>query len=81
VRRERTRILRDLADRKNRSFRERMLGRELQVVTLEQAGLGMTGNYLTVEMNDWRKPNELKYVTVAGLTDRGVREKLLLPVI
>jgi threonylcarbamoyladenosine tRNA methylthiotransferase MtaB len=59
VRKDRTRVLRDLGDRRNREFRQRMMGRKLQAVTLEQPGLALTSNYLHVEVEDWRAPNRL----------------------
>ncbi len=50
VRRERTRILRDLSERKNREFRAQTIGRTLRAVTLEQRGMALTSNFLKVEM-------------------------------
>jgi threonylcarbamoyladenosine tRNA methylthiotransferase MtaB len=64
VRKERTRILRDLGDRRNREFRQRMMGRTLQAVTLEQPCLALTSNYLHVQVEDWRAPNRLIEVKV-----------------
>ena len=59
VRKERTRILRELGDRRNREFRQRMQGRQLQAVTLEQPGLALTSNYLHVEVEDWQHANRM----------------------
>jgi threonylcarbamoyladenosine tRNA methylthiotransferase MtaB len=59
VRRERTRILRDLSDKLSREFRQRMTGRKLQAVTLEQPGLALTSNYLHVQVEDWRHANRM----------------------
>jgi len=54
VARERTRLLRELAARKNREFRRRFLGRTLEVITL-QSGSGpwteaLSDNYLKVRL-------------------------------
>ena len=75
VRKERNRILRELAARKNREFRERMIGRTLSVVTLEQAGMALSGNYLKVELAAPREPNRIIEVEIAGLTEAGLKEK------
>jgi threonylcarbamoyladenosine tRNA methylthiotransferase MtaB len=75
VRKERNRILRELAARKNREFRERMVGRTLSVVTLEQAGMALSGNYLKVELAALREPNRIIAVEIAGLTEAGLKEK------
>src|SRR4029077_2869927 len=44
VRKERNRILRELAARKNLDFRRGMLGRTLSVVTLSDPGAALSGN-------------------------------------
>ena len=75
VRKERNRILRELAARKNREFRERMIGRTLSVVTLEQAGMALSGNYLKVELAAPREPNRIIEVEIADLTEAGLKEK------
>src|SRR5919198_385705 len=55
VRKERNRILRELAAAKNKQFRESMVGRTLSAVTLHDmetapTGTALTGNYLKVEL-------------------------------
>jgi threonylcarbamoyladenosine tRNA methylthiotransferase MtaB len=75
VRKERNRILRELAARKNREFRERMVGKKLSVVTLEQAGMALSSNYLKVELAAPREPNRIVEVEIAGLTEAGLKEK------
>lgn len=74
VRKERNRILRELAGRKNREFREQMIGRTLSVVTLEQAGIALSSNYLKVELSAPREPNRIVDVEIAELTETGLRE-------
>jgi threonylcarbamoyladenosine tRNA methylthiotransferase MtaB len=49
VRKERTRLLRELAAQKNLEFRQRMVCRTLSAVTLDN-GKALTENYLNVEM-------------------------------
>lgn len=81
VRRERTRILRDIADRKNREFRRRMLGKTLPAVTLEQRGMALSTNFLKIEMTSVRQPNQLIDLNIGTLTETALRERTLFPVI
>ena len=81
ARRERNQILRAVAERKNREFRLEQLGSTVSVVTLETPGLGMSGNYLTVELNQWPGANRMLTATLGTLTPQGVREQSLLPVL
>jgi len=74
VRKERNRVLRDLAARKNRAFRESMVGRTLSAVTLHDEGVALTGNYLKVEMSTPREPNRLVDLRIGSLTADGLRE-------
>jgi threonylcarbamoyladenosine tRNA methylthiotransferase MtaB len=81
VRRERTRVLRELGERKNREFRRRMLGKTLPAVTLEQRGMALTSNFLKVEMVRPFPPNQLIDVEIGGVSDGGLRERSLLPIL
>jgi len=72
VRKERNRILRDLAAGKNLEFRQRMLGRALSAVTLEQGAL--SDNYLKIELAVPRPSNQLIDVTIGSVTAGGVCE-------
>jgi threonylcarbamoyladenosine tRNA methylthiotransferase MtaB len=74
VRKERNRILRDLAAAKNREFRELMVGRTLSAVTLHGTGTALTENYLKVELAGYREPNELVDLRIGGVTGSGLRE-------
>jgi threonylcarbamoyladenosine tRNA methylthiotransferase MtaB len=74
VRRERSRILRDLAAQKNLEFRCRMAGRKLSVVTLEEPRTGLSSNYLKVALAAARAANQLLEVEIGGLTDAGLHE-------
>lgn len=73
VRKERTRRLRELGAAKNLAFRQRMMGRTLRAVTLDN-GTALTENYLQVELARPRPANELIAVTVGEVTAQGVRE-------
>jgi len=81
IRRERTRVLRELSDRKNAEFRRRMIGARLSAVTLEQRGMGLTSNFLKVEMNAPREPNQLVDLEIGTVTATGLRERSLLPIL
>ncbi len=50
IRRERTRILRELSERKNSEFRRRMIGKTLSAVTLEEPGIALTSNFLRITL-------------------------------
>jgi threonylcarbamoyladenosine tRNA methylthiotransferase MtaB len=72
VRRERNRILRELAARKNLEFRRRMLGRTLSLVTLTEGAL--SDNFLKVELTTPRPANQLLDVRMGSVTATGLRE-------
>ena len=74
VRKERNRVLRELAAAKNLAFRQGMPGRWLSVVTLEQEGVALSGNYVKVELAARREANRLIDVEIGGVTADGVRE-------
>jgi threonylcarbamoyladenosine tRNA methylthiotransferase MtaB len=81
LRQERTRILREISERKNREFRRGMIGRSLSAVTLEQRGMALTSNFLKVEMSKPRAPNRIVELEIGGVTASGLRERSLLPVL
>jgi threonylcarbamoyladenosine tRNA methylthiotransferase MtaB len=72
VRKERNRILRQLADSKNLQFRQSMLGKKLPVVTLEPPGSALSDNYLTVDLAQPEPPNRLMEVEIGSLTGHGL---------
>jgi threonylcarbamoyladenosine tRNA methylthiotransferase MtaB len=74
VRKERNRVLRDLAESKNRIFRERMVGQTLSAVTLHEPGTALTGNYLKVTLAREREPNAIVDLRIGGATRLGLRE-------
>jgi threonylcarbamoyladenosine tRNA methylthiotransferase MtaB len=77
LRKERNRVLRELAAASNLDFRQRMVGRTLSAVTLAESGIALTGNYLKVELAAPRQPNALIDVRIAGVTAAGLREGAL----
>ncbi len=74
VRKERNRVLRELAARKNLEFRRSFVGRTLSAVTLEQGGTALSDNYLKVELAVAREPNRIIDVAIGGVSAAGVRE-------
>jgi threonylcarbamoyladenosine tRNA methylthiotransferase MtaB len=74
VRKQRNRVLRELAARKNLAFRKSMVGRTLSAVTLHETGIALSGNYLKVELATPREANQIVDLPIAGLTAGGLRE-------
>jgi threonylcarbamoyladenosine tRNA methylthiotransferase MtaB len=84
VRKERNRIVREVARRKNQIFRERMIGRRLSVVTLHEPGAALSDNYLNVQLAAPREPNRIIEVEIGGSTDSGLKEaapRVTLPIL
>jgi threonylcarbamoyladenosine tRNA methylthiotransferase MtaB len=81
VRRERTRILRELSERKNLEFRRRMLGKTLSAVTLDQGGTALSTNFLRIQMAQAREPNLIVEVPIGAIGSNGLCERALLPVL
>lgn len=74
LRKERNRILRELAAEKNAAFRGSMVGKRLSVVTLEEERAALSGNYLKVELAAPRPANLLIDVEIGGVGQTGLRE-------
>ncbi len=72
VRKERNRILRDLAAAKNLAFRERMIGRTLSAVTLHEPATALSDNYLRIALDRVAEANRIVCVNVCGVTDNGL---------
>ena len=79
VRKERNRVLRELAAEKNFAFRRAMVGRTVSVVTLEQGAL--SDNFLKVELSAPRAANRLLEVRIGAVTTSGLRERAELMVL
>jgi threonylcarbamoyladenosine tRNA methylthiotransferase MtaB len=74
VRKDRNRILRDLAAAKNRAFRSSMVGRTVSAVTLHEGETALSSNYLKVELAAARTPNAIVKLSIGGVTDTGLAE-------
>jgi threonylcarbamoyladenosine tRNA methylthiotransferase MtaB len=79
LRRERNRILRELAATKNLEFRRSMVGKTVSAVTLHEPGRALTGNYLTVELARNREANRLITVRIGELGKESLREAAGIP--
>ena len=79
VRKERNRVLRELAAEKNLAFRRTMMGRMLSVVTLDQGAL--SDNFLRVDLAASRVANRLLDVRIGAVTAGGLRERASLMVL
>ncbi|HVV46154.1 MAG TPA: tRNA (N(6)-L-threonylcarbamoyladenosine(37)-C(2))-methylthiotransferase MtaB [Bryobacteraceae bacterium] len=77
VRRDRNRILRELAAKKNRAFRETMLGRDFVAVTLDPPGRALTDNFVPVTLDMPYSPNRLIRLRPRSLTDQGVQASVV----
>ena len=74
IRRERNRVLRELAAAKNLAFRQSMLGKRLSAVTLDQSATALSDNFLKVELARPRAANSLVDVEIGSVTEGGLRE-------
>jgi threonylcarbamoyladenosine tRNA methylthiotransferase MtaB len=74
IRKERNRVLRELGERKNLEFRQRMVGRTLSAVTLHEPCAALTGNYLKVQLASLRDANVMVDLEIGSLTRDGLRE-------
>jgi threonylcarbamoyladenosine tRNA methylthiotransferase MtaB len=79
VRKERNRVLRELAARKNLAFRQTMVGRTVSVVTLDHGAL--SDNFLKVDVSPQRPPNRLIDVKIGAVSATGLKEFSPLQVI
>ena len=80
-RRDRNRVLRELAAAKNLAFRESMIGRTLRAVTIESGRSALTSNYLKVELTHPREENRLIHVSIGGTGPGTLRERDTFPVL
>ena len=77
VRKDRNRVLRDLANEKNVAFRQSLLGREFTAVTLDPPGLALTDNYVKATLDVPYTPNRLIRVRPRSLSDQGVSAQIV----
>lgn len=73
VRKERTRLLRELGAKKNLAFRRSQRGRAVSAVALHN-GTALTSNYLSVGLATPRAPGQLITLTLGELTEHGLAE-------
>jgi len=81
ARRHRGRVLKTLALAKNLEFRQRMVGKHLQAVTLEDRISAVTSNYLRVQLAAPRTPRDMSEVEIGGLTPNGLAERAALQIL
>lgn len=79
VRKQRNKVLRELAAAKNLEFRTSMIGRTLSAVTLDPDSAALSSNYLKIELAAKRPANVLAGIRIGGLTAQGLREASPFP--
>jgi len=72
IRRDRNRVLRELAAKKNEAFRTSLLGRDFMAITLDPPGRALTDNYVQVVLDMPYSPNRLVRLRPRALTETGV---------
>ena len=77
VRKQRTKVLRDLAAKKNLEFRRSMIGKTISAVTLDEGAL--SENYLKIKLATAPEANQLIDVTIGGLSGDGLLESGCCP--
>lgn len=77
VRKQRNKVLRDLAEAKNLRFREGFVGREVRAVTLDPPGVALTDNFLKVALDMPYTANRLVRVKVTGVSSQGLSAKVV----
>jgi threonylcarbamoyladenosine tRNA methylthiotransferase MtaB len=77
VRKERNRILRDLAAAKNAAFRDSMVGREFMAVTLDPPGLALTDNFVKATLDMPYAANHLVRLRIKSVNSQGVSAQIL----
>ncbi len=74
IRKERNRVLRELAAAKGLEFRRGMIGRKLSVLTLHEPGAALSSNFLKVDLARSREANQLIDVEIGEVTEVGLKE-------
>jgi len=76
IARERNRVLRDMAAKKNLEFRKKFIGQSLEAITLQDNGEGWTealsDNYLKVRLDGKHEPNKVLLIDIAGINGDGL---------
>ncbi len=76
IRKDRNRVLRELASEKNAAFRHTLLGREFTAVTLDPPGLALTDNYIQATLDLPYTPNRLIRLRPRVLNAHGVSAQI-----
>jgi threonylcarbamoyladenosine tRNA methylthiotransferase MtaB len=69
ARKERNRVLRELAVQKQRAFCNSMVGRNLSAVTLNEGETALSANYLKVRLAARRNPNAIVELRIGGVSE------------
>jgi threonylcarbamoyladenosine tRNA methylthiotransferase MtaB len=77
VRKDRNRVLRELANDKNAAFRRSLLGREFTAVTIDPPGLALTDNYIKATLDMPYTANRLVRLRPRALNDQGVSAQIV----
>ncbi len=77
VRKDRNRVLRELAAAKNAAFRESMLGVEVSAVTMEPLGIALTENFVQAQLDMPYTPNRLVTLRPRALTQHGIAASIV----
>ncbi len=77
VRKDRNRVLRELAAAKNAAFRESMLGVEVSAVTMEPLGIALTENFVQAQLDLPYTPNRLVTLRPRALTQHGIAASIV----
>jgi threonylcarbamoyladenosine tRNA methylthiotransferase MtaB len=77
IRKDRNRVLRELANDKNAAFRRSLLGREFTAVTLDPPGLALTDNYIKATLDMPYTANRLVRIRPCALNDQGVSAQIV----
>lgn len=77
IRKDRNRILRELAASKNAAFRETLLGTEVSAVTMEPLGIALTENFIQAQLDLPYTPNRLVRLRPRALTQHGVSASIV----
>jgi threonylcarbamoyladenosine tRNA methylthiotransferase MtaB len=76
VRKDRNRVLRELAERKGKEFRATLVGREFMAVTLDPPGLALTDNFVKATLDMPYAANRMIKLRVATVTQQGVTARI-----
>ena len=80
ISRERNRVLRDLAAKKNRDFRRQFIGRSLRAITLSERNGGfteaLTDNYIKLRIRGLHPANQWRSVAIEKLNDEGLEGQI-----